>query len=317
MQRQLSGSDSGSRPPLGFRRWLWMAIATLAIVGVITLAIGYTNAASDPVVRHAYIRLPDWPVHQRVLRIVLASDIHVAGPDMPPKRVERLVGSINQLHPDVVMLAGDFVSDKRVSTHQYSVAEAIAPLKGLRPSLGTVAVLGNHDHWRDAVETRAALSRAGITVLSNNSIKSGPLVIGGLDDDFTGNSDLRSTITNMQRWNGPMILLSHTPDPFPDVPDKVRLMLAGHTHCGQIVLPWAGALATMSRYGDRYACGLMREGGKTLIVGAGIGTSILPLRFEAPPDLNIFAIVNGLIILVIAEVFRAGTRLDEEQSLTI
>lgn len=285
MYCQLSRSDSGSHSPLGFRRRHWTAIATLAIAGVIALAIGYANAARDPVVRHAQVRLPGWPAHQRPLRIVLASDIHVAGPDMPPKRVGRLVGLINRLNPDVVMLAGDFVSDKRVSTHQYTVAEALAPLKGLRASLGSVAVLGNHDHWRNAIETRAALSRAGITVLSNNAIKSGPLIIGGLDDDFTGNADLRSTIGSMHRWNGPMILLSHTPDPFPEVPDKVRLMLAGHTHCGQIVLPWAGALATMSRYGDRYACGMVREGGKTLIVGAGLGTSLLPLRFGAPPDL--------------------------------
>jgi predicted MPP superfamily phosphohydrolase len=62
-------------------------------------------------------------------------------------------------------------------------------------------------------------------------------------------------------------------------------MLAGHTHCSQIRLPLVGALSTMSRYGDRYACGLIRERGKTLIVGAGLGTSLLPLRIGAPPEM--------------------------------
>jgi predicted MPP superfamily phosphohydrolase len=62
-------------------------------------------------------------------------------------------------------------------------------------------------------------------------------------------------------------------------------MLAGHTHCGQIRLPWYGAIGTVSRYGERFECGLIREDGRTLIVGAGVGTSILPLRLGAPPDL--------------------------------
>ena len=204
---------------------------------------------------------------------------------MPPERVERLVELINRLDPDFVMLAGDFVSDKRVSTRHYSLGDAIAPLKGLRATHGRFAVLGNHDHWRDAGEARTALKQAGIIVLENSATKAGPIIVGGLDDDFTGKSDLVSTVTSMRRWTGPMVLLSHSPDPFPDVPNDIRLVLAGHTHCGQVALPLIGALSTMSRYGDRYACGLVRESGKTLVVGAGLGTSILPLRLGARPDL--------------------------------
>lgn len=285
MYRQLSEPDSGSRQRRSGLRLVGTFVSIMAIAGLTLLTIGYANAANDPVVRRAEIRMFGWPAKQRPLRIVLVSDIHVAGPDMPPARVERLVGLINRLRPDAVMLAGDFISDKRVSTHQYSLGEAIAPLNGLRAPLGRFAVLGNHDHWRDANQARSALSRAGITVLHNSAAKAGALVIGGLDDDFTGNSDLRKTMTAMRHGKGPMILVSHSPDPFPDVPDEVQLMLAGHTHCGQIVLPLVGAVATMSRYGDRYACGLVREGKKTLIVGAGLGTSILPLRFGVPPDL--------------------------------
>jgi hypothetical protein len=67
-------------------------------------------------------------------------------------------------------------------------------------------------------------------------------------------------------------------------------MLAGHTHCGQIRLPWYGAVSTMSEYGDRYACGRVDEAGKTLIVGAGVGTSILPLRLGAVPDMWLIAL---------------------------
>ena len=89
----------------------------------------------------------------------------------------------------------------------------------------------------------------------------------------------------MRRLPGGRLLLSHSPDPFPDMPADIPLMLAGHTHCGQISLPLIGPVSTMSRHGRRYACGLVREKGKTLIVGAGLGTSLLPLRIGAPPEI--------------------------------
>ena len=81
------------------------------------------------------------------------------------------------------------------------------------------------------------------------------------------------------------IALSHSPDVFPQVPGDAALTLAGHTHCGQVRYPWGGTPATMSRYGDRYACGLIREGARTLIVSAGLGTSVLPFRFFTHPDM--------------------------------
>ena len=84
----------------------------------------------------------------------------------------------------------------------------------------------------------------------------------------------------MRALPGARILLSHSPDPFPRLPRDVALMLAGHTHCGQVRLPLIGAVKTMSAYGQRYACGLIRENGRTLIVTAGLGTSGLPLRLR-------------------------------------
>ena len=160
------------------------------------------------------------------------SDIHVAGPDMPPRRLADIVGRINELRPDLILIAGDLVSDKRVATHTYSLAEAIAPLAGLRSRLGTFAVLGNHDHWRDAAVASAELKRAGVTVLDNNAARAGPLVIGGLDDAFTHGEDVGATVEAMRRLGGVPVVLSHSPDPFPRLPAGVRLMVAGHTHCG-------------------------------------------------------------------------------------
>ena len=264
-----------------FRRIL----LALVLLGLALTGWSYGTAVSDPAVRRARVGLPGWPAGQAPVRAVLISDIHVAGPDMPPSRLARIVEQINALRPDVVLIAGDLVSDKRLSTRHYSMAEAIAPLARLRPPLGSYAVLGNHDHWRDAAGARAALRAAGIRVLDNQAAAAGPLVIGGLDDAFTGRDDLAATLGAMRQLAGARILLSHSPDPFPSVPADVGLMLAGHTHCGQVSLPLVGAISTMSEYGQRYACGRVDEHGRTLIVSAGLGTSLLPLRLGARPDL--------------------------------
>lgn len=257
----------------------------VSALGVGLLAWMYRAAASEPVLRRADIAWATERDGRPSFTALLISDLHVAGPDMPPERLARIIERINGLHPDLVLIAGDFVSDKKLASHRYPIAAAVASLGALRPKLGTFAVLGNHDHWRNAAHTRQALQKAGVTVLDNDAARAGPFVIGGLDDAFTGHEDLPSTLLAMRRLGGTPILLSHSPDPFPKVPHDVRLMLGGHTHCGQIRLPLVGALAYMSAYGDRYACGLVREEGKVLIVSAGLGTSLLPLRFGAVPDM--------------------------------
>jgi hypothetical protein len=264
-----------------FRR----AFMFLLVFGLAFTAFMYWTATRDPVVRQTEVRLRGWPRGAPPVRAVLISDIHVAGPDMAPERLARIVAQINALRPDVVLIAGDLVSDKTVATRTYPMAEAVAPLARLRARLGTFAVLGNHDHWRNAAEARAALEAAGITLLTNGAARAGPLAIGGLDDDFTGHDDMRRTLAAIRRVRGARILLSHSPDPFATLADDVPLMLAGHTHCGQIRLPLIGAISYESRYGSRYGCGRIDEHGRTLIVGAGLGTSVLPLRLGAVPDL--------------------------------
>jgi predicted MPP superfamily phosphohydrolase len=204
---------------------------------------------------------------------------------MPPARVRRIVAQVNRLAPDIGLIAGDFVTDKRLATRHYSLDEAIAPLAGLRPRLATVAVLGNHDHWRDAAAARRALARAGIRLLENEAVQVGPVAVGGLDDDFTNRADLPATLARLRRLKGPKLILSHSPDPFAEPAPDVFLMLAGHTHCGQVAPPLIGPLSTMSDYGRRFACGLVREGGRTLVVTAGLGTSGIPLRLGAVPDM--------------------------------
>ena len=169
-----------------------VGLAALALLGW-----SYRTALLDPVVRHGEVALLPAGGVEKELSILLMSDIHVAGPDMPPRRLAGIVDGINALRPDVILIAGDLVSDKRVSTHTYSLEQAIAPLAGLKSRLGVYAVLGNHDHWRGADTARRELRRAGITVLDNEAARAGPLVIGGLD---MPSRTTRTSAPRLPRW---------------------------------------------------------------------------------------------------------------------
>lgn len=264
---------------LDFALHRWKAIALVLLA--LALLLGWkawSDTMGDPVVRETQVSLPGMPAGS-ALTAVLISDIHIAGPDMPPARLARIVAQINALEPDMVFIAGDLVSEKRTATHIYTAAEIVAPLAGLEAPLGVVLVPGNHDHWFDWDALRAEAEAAGIIVLQNAAAQVGPLAVGGVDDAYTRRDDLSLVLDGMRDLAGGRLILTHSPDITPQVPADIPLILAGHTHCGQIRLPLIGAPAYMSTYGDRYGCGAIAENGKTIVVGAGLGTSLVPLRF--------------------------------------
>ncbi|OYY78102.1 MAG: hypothetical protein B7Y43_06680 [Sphingomonas sp. 28-62-20] len=263
-------------------------VIRLWLVGVLiagaVLLYAYGEARRLPVVRQAAITLTDWPADVAPLRVVLIGDIHIGNQTVNERRLTAIVDQINALAPDIVLIAGDFIAGHAEDPLGTKAARLIDPLSQLRPRIATVAVLGNHDHWTNAPAVIQALERAGIILLSNRAARVGPLVIGGLDDDFTGRAQPARMLGQMAKLAGPRLVLSHSPDPAVRIKPPL-LMLAAHTHCNQIVLPIIGPLVSVSRLGDRYGCGLIREPGRTVIVTAGLGTSRVPFRLGAVPDL--------------------------------
>ena len=267
------------------RRRLGLALLAALALSIGLLALGYSNARADPIVREAYIPVGDWPDGAPPLRVLGLSDVHVSGPDMPPERVVRIAERLNRLSPDLILVAGDLISEKRSATQIYTEEQVAAPFATFEARYGMVVAPGNHDHWVDLDAMVAALEKHGIAVLQNEAVRRGPVRIGAVDDDYTGHGDIPATFAALAAYgDGPTLIVSHTPDIVPDLPRPVAAVFAGHTHCGQISLPVIGPLTTLSEYGDRFACGKIRDGGQTVFVGAGLGTSILPLRFGAPPD---------------------------------
>jgi predicted MPP superfamily phosphohydrolase len=114
-----------------------------------------------------------------------------------------------------------------------------------------------------------------------------PIWIGGISDLWTGRHDVAKTVAAVTDSTAPAIFITHNPDVFPEVPGRIALTIAGHTHGGQVNLPFIGPPVVPSRFGKRYAGGLVTEGSRHLYIATGIGTSVFPVRFRVPPAINV------------------------------
>jgi predicted MPP superfamily phosphohydrolase len=284
-------SKAGSRSSSGGRRPLLVAVAlSLAAIAAV-IWVGLNNAGSTPIVREANLHVEGLPKGSGSVRIALLSDIHLGNRAMTSERLAEIVDQVNVNKPDLILLAGDFVTGHDPEDALERAVNLTRPLKRLRAPLGVVAVLGNHDHWTAPGAVRTALMKAGISVLENQAVRRGPFAIIGIGDRFSGYDDFPAALLAAQRIGGLPIVLTHSPDIVPNLPENQALILAGHTHCGQVVLPWIGPLLRYSPrnhwrrlYNPRYRCGVVREGKRVTIITAGVGSGTLPVRIGAMPD---------------------------------
>jgi predicted MPP superfamily phosphohydrolase len=242
-------------------------------------------ASSAPVERHLRVHATDWPKGASTQRLVLLSDLHVSTPGDSVARLAGTIARVNALHPDLVVITGDFVSTGTLAVRAAGVQETTAPLAAIRARLGTVAIFGNHDYYDDGLnaELRAWLPAQGITLIENQAIRRGPFALIGLGDAYTHHARPHLALNAAHNIGGWPILLTHGPDIVTHIPNIGGLVLTGHTHCGQIVLPVVGAPYVPSAH-KRYRCGVVQDGPRVSITTAGLGVSNLPFRLGAPPD---------------------------------
>jgi len=232
-----------------------------------------------------------WPA--RPLRIAILTDLHVGSPFNGLAKLRRVVDQTNAARPDVICILGDLVI-QGVLGGRFVSPEAIATeLKRLHSPSGTVAVLGNHDGWLDHDRVKAAVEQSGIRVLEDTAARletpAGRVWVAGVSDLWTGRHDLDAALAAVT-GDEPVLLLTHNPDIFPEVPPRVTLTLAGHTHGGQVWLPLLGRPIVPSRFGQRFAAGHIVENGRHLFVVTGLGTSIIPVRFLVPPAVTMLTV---------------------------
>jgi predicted MPP superfamily phosphohydrolase len=281
------------------RRWRARSRIARASLGAIlaAFALGYgLNVYAwlvEPrqlVVRPVEIASARW--RGAPLTVAVLGDIHVGSPHVDADRVSGIVDRVNALRPDLVVLLGDYAGSheseaERSGAERSEILTGVSSLSRLRAPMGVVSVLGNHDLWYGRESIVRALRGAGVDVLWNEHVvkarAGGDVVVAGIADADTGDPDFGAALAGAP--DADTIVLSHSPDPFPSMPAGPALMLAGHSHCGQVSVPFLGRPVTPTRTGERYACGRVDENGRTLYTTAGIGTSILPVRFGNPPEI--------------------------------
>ena len=283
----------------------------LAVIGAAGAATSSYALMVEPLLRLQVTRYDlrprRWPAGLD-LSIAVVADIHACRPWMDVERIHNIVDETNKFGADVIVLLGDYVAGLRLRTGDVPARDWAGALARLKAPLGVHAILGNHEYWDDEAVQRAgtgttfgqrALEAAGIPVYVNDVVRlehtGKPFWLAGLGDQVAflpsrrlrpgqryGVDDLSGTLTKVTD-DAPIILLAHEPDIMVRVPERVSLVLSGHTHGGQFRLfGWSPVVP--SRYGNRYAYGHVREQ-CDLIVSGGLGCSIMPMRFGVPPEI--------------------------------
>lgn len=219
------------------------------------------------------------------LRMVHLSDLHIGGL-MQRRQAMRWIRAANAAKPDLIVLTGDYVTSG-VAFHA-DIAELLGALEA---PLGVYASLGNHDYFGGGEPMITLLRERGVKVLRNQGevIRrgSGMLYLAGVDDAWTRRADVELTLSGWQR-HMPCVLLAHDPDLFVQAAAQgVSLTLSGHTHGGQIAVPFLARWLSLSHLAHRYHQGFYQRGESRLYVSPGLGTTGLPLRLGTVPTIAV------------------------------
>jgi len=226
------------------------------------------------------------------LKVAMAGDWHLttrsAWRITSVERAARIVDQINAAQPDVILLPGDFLAGSG-GDEDLSIEEMAAVLGRLKAPQGVYAVLGNHDWWHDGLRTARALSAQGIRVLENASVRlpDHDIWVVGIGDDSTGHSQPDKALAGVPKGAATLVMM-HDPFSFATMPRTQGLVVAAHTHGGQISVPGYGALVVPGRAPREWAYGWIAHKDKRMYVTSGLGVSILPVRFNMRPEWVMF-----------------------------
>lgn len=268
------------------RALAWMRVFWFRILVALSLLVAVWSLFIEPA---RLVRRPlAYTWHSASLRVVFFSDLHQGAPHIDADYVARLVARINDEKPDLVLIGGDLLINGVKFGHRVGIEIVARELGLLQARLGTHVVLGNHDWWNDGRHVRDALTAAGIRVLDNEAIQLGnPAArfnLVGVGDDLTGHARTRLAFTTVDQAL-PTLVFMHDASALLDAPDvRFDVAMAGHTHGGQVYLPFVGALVQPGRAPLAWAYGDTALAQGRLRTTGGIGTSIFPIRFNMPPE---------------------------------
>ena len=228
-----------------------------------------------------HLALAGWPAALDGLRVVVVGDVHAGAPWVDLRRVRHVAAEVAALRPDLVLLVGDHVADVTFGTHvePAAVAEALAgvTVNGAE----AVGVLGNHDWYAGGHRLRSAFEQAGLPILEEQAVPvlDGRLWVAGVGDLWERTPSVPAALAGVPA-GAPTILMTHNPDCATEVPAGVSLVVAGHTHGGQVGLRGRPLHKVSERSGNRWTRGWYAE--ERLYVTGGVGSSLLPFRTVVP-----------------------------------
>ena len=264
----------------------------LALVALTTALVIWGTVVEPQrlILRDEPVEVPAWP--GTPLKVALVADLHAGAPFADVAQMREVAALVAAQAPDLVLMLGDYsINDIPGGTH-VDPNEWASDFGAIAAPLGVFAVLGNHDWWNDTSSIRSALEAGGIRVLENMAV---PLQSGaktfwlvGIGDTFTGNDRVSQAFAAVPE-GATVLAMSHGPDVTDQLADRASLVVAGHTHGGQIYIPFVSqALLNL-----RWRRGLYHPGGVPLYVTSGIGNSILPIRFGVPPEVVMLRVEPG------------------------
>jgi hypothetical protein len=261
-------------------------------IAIVAYAVGLVFGGFGVLVRRRWVRVRTIDVEIRDLpsafegyRIAHLSDLHV-GALCPRELTQAWAKTVGDLDVDLVALTGDYVTSG-VSFHH-----EIADLLGSLPSRdGTIAVMGNHDYFGDGEPLVTLLRDRGVEVLRNERTTierdGDKLELAGVDDTWSRRANIGRALAGRQS-KAPLVVLAHDPQLFPELARRgASLVLSGHTHWGQVAVPFLATRLNLSSRVYRYHADVYREGDATLYVSPGLGTTGPPVRLGAPPEITV------------------------------
>lgn len=270
------------------RRTFFKRTAVVALAGTAaSTCYGFVEASGFEITRPT-LALPRLPTAFDGLRVAFLTDMH-HGPYTELSFLTSAVRSALALRPDLVLLGGDYcLRDTKYIRPVFEV------LSALHAPLGVFGVVGNHDYAHGIDETRREMRRAGIRELTNDGVwlnRRGVRVrLAGVDDLWWGKPDVGVALGETTTSDA-CILLSHNPDFAEPLRDpRVGMVLSGHTHGGQVLVPGMVNPFIPSKYGDKYAHGVIEAPATRVYVSRGLGATGLPVRYNCPPELTLLTL---------------------------